>query len=294
MKNNSLLLITALIAIPLFSQNYTPLLDEVDEWHFTTCYFGCHTDVYYTDGDTLVDGKQYKILDGYHYISRTFLLREDIQEKKVYLNLVLNSGNKEYLLYDFSLNVGDSIQMQNPITPFPRDGGFFILDSIVGKPLVNGNIYDFFYFSPSPSNTISTWDAVWVEGVGSLSIVTAPGGDPDFFGVGEVSCFFKGNDLFYTNLEILDECNSVLSAKSKSSMEEMVLFKPNPGTRHYITHAEQIGQVNIFSLQGKKVMSVIPDGKALLTLDLYDLKQGIYFIVVLNSSGEKRVFKVLR
>lgn len=294
MKNNSLLLITALIAIPLFSQNYTPLLDEVDEWHFTTCYFGCHTDVYYTDGDTLVDGKQYKILDGYHYISRTFLLREDIQEKKVYLNLVLNSGNEEYLLYDFSLNVGDSIQMQNPITPFPRDGGFFILDSIVGKPLVNGNIYDFFYFSPSPSNTISTWDAVWVEGVGSLSIVTAPGGDPNFFGVGEVSCFFKGNDLFYTNLEILDECNSVLSAKSKSSMEEMVLFKPNPGTRHYITHAEQIGQVNIFSLQGKKVMSVIPDGKALLTLDLYDLKQGMYFIVVLNSSGEKRVFKVLR
>ena len=62
----------------LFSQDYVPLLDDYNEWQVTNCYFGCLTDVYYTDGDTITDGHHYKILDGYHFISRTILLREDI------------------------------------------------------------------------------------------------------------------------------------------------------------------------------------------------------------------------
>ena len=65
----------------LFSQDYVPLLDDYNEWQVTNCYFGCLTDVYYTDGDTIADGHNYKILDGYHFISRTILLREEILEK---------------------------------------------------------------------------------------------------------------------------------------------------------------------------------------------------------------------
>ena len=91
----------------LFSQDYVPLLDDYNEWQVTNCYFGCLTDVYYTDGDTITDGHNYKILDGYHFISRTILLREDILEKKVFLNFIQATGNTEYLLYDFSLNIDE-------------------------------------------------------------------------------------------------------------------------------------------------------------------------------------------
>lgn len=157
-----------LIGISAFSQSYKPLLDNLNEWHFTTCYFGCQTDVYFTDGDTIVDGNNYKILDGYHYISRTFLLREDVPNKKIYLKIATTGFNEEFLLYDFSLNQGDTFYMQNPISPFPQDGGPFILDSIVERPLVDGNAYKHFYFSPTPDNTISTENAIWIEGVGSL------------------------------------------------------------------------------------------------------------------------------
>ena len=52
----------------LFSQDYVPLLDDYNEWQVTNCYFGCLTDVYYTDGDTITDGHNYKILDGYHLL----------------------------------------------------------------------------------------------------------------------------------------------------------------------------------------------------------------------------------
>ena len=92
--------------IAMFSQEYKPLLDYYNEWHLRYCFVDCSTDIYYTNGDTLVDNKSYKILDGYHYISRTFLLREEVAEQKVYLRLVPPGGDSEYLLYDFSLKVG--------------------------------------------------------------------------------------------------------------------------------------------------------------------------------------------
>lgn len=54
------------------AQEYVPMLNGTNEWKVTNCFFGCITDTYFTDGDTLVDGLNYKILDGYHYISRSF------------------------------------------------------------------------------------------------------------------------------------------------------------------------------------------------------------------------------
>lgn len=294
MKKKCLFLFLALNMLPLFSQEYTPLLDSLDEWHFTSCYFGCLTDVYFTDGDTIVDGKTYKILDGFHYISRTFLLREDIEEKKVFLNLVTPGYNQEYLLYDFSLKVGDTMQMLNPITPFPEDGGFFKLDSIVGRPLVDGKNYDFFYFSPTPSNPSSTWNAVWVEGIGSLSIITAPGGKPDFWEVGELSCFFKDNEIFYSNLEVVEECTSVLSVNNIATLEEVVFSKPTTGSICYLNNAEKITNLEVFSIQGKKVMDFNNDGNKLISLELGSLRAGMYFIVVHGEFGAKRIFKVIK
>ena len=134
----------------IYAQSYKPLLDYYNEWNLRFCFASiCDTDLYYTNGDTIVDGMNYKVLDGYHYISRGFLLREDVAQKKVYLKVILPSSTTDYLLYDFSLAVGDSIDMKNPVTPFPEDAGYFTIDSIVPRPLVDGNNYRHFYFSPS-------------------------------------------------------------------------------------------------------------------------------------------------
>jgi len=73
------------------AQNYKPLLDDTNEWNFTNCYFGCLTDIYYTDGDTLVAGNNFKILDGYHYISRDFLIREELSNQRAYLRKLNNN-----------------------------------------------------------------------------------------------------------------------------------------------------------------------------------------------------------
>ena len=189
------------------SQSYTPLLDTFNEWHFTTCYSGCLTDVYYTDGDTVVNGKTYKILDGFHYISRSFLIREDISNQKVYL--LFDGPNilkSEILLYDFSIQAGDTFLMENPISPFPPNPGNFICDSIISRPLLDGNNYKHFYFHPIDTLQAYSQNAIWIEGIGSLSLINAPGGEPDVNDKGSLSCFFKDGIQFFQNLDSIEVC----------------------------------------------------------------------------------------
>lgn len=204
-----LFIVFEVLLINGFSQGYTPMLDNYNEWKLTSCYFGCVDDKYYTDGDTIVDGYLYKILDGYHYISRTFLLREDIQERKVYMKLAnYNSRPDEFLLYDFSLSVGDSMNIYNPISPFAQDAGLYQLDSINLLPLEDGNNYRHFYLHALDTVQAGRQNAIWVEGAGSLSLINAPGGTPDVNGTGKISCFFKNDQLFYSQLDSTNECST--------------------------------------------------------------------------------------
>ncbi|CAM3407791.1 T9SS type A sorting domain-containing protein [Aequorivita lipolytica] len=277
------------------AQDYTPILDYSNEWHFTTCNFGCYSDIYYTDGDTLVNGKMYKILDGYHYISRTFLLREEVAEKELYFAQIIPGGGiQEYLLYDFSLQVGDTIQMQNPISPFPKNGGFFKLDSIIPKPLVNGQDYDHLYFSPTPSNPFSTGNAVWVEGVGSLSLINAPGGKPDINGVGQLSCYFKNATGFYANLDSIDDCIPTVLDIPSNTLEKVVVSSIYGSGVCLLTNTGKITEATLYNLTGKKIETIINNFEKSISIDLSSYSSGVYLIVVNGIGGTKKTFRVIK
>lgn len=270
-------------------------MDNFNEWHVTNCHYGCLTDIYFTDGDTIVDGLNYKILDGYHYISRTFLLREDLELKKVYLNLVQSSGNREFLLYDFSMAVGDSIDIKNPISPFPENAGYYKVDSIVNKPLVDGNLYKHLYLSPTSSNTISSTPATWIEGIGSLSIINAPGGFPDIDGVGYLTCFFKNGELFYSNEYGTSECEPIIlgnvpdyNALQQATMNTII--KDGKGT---VENARDVELVDVFDLNGKKLMSINAHGIETIDLDFSSFSAGMYLVLARSKELEQKVFKVI-
>lgn len=282
-------------ALPMMAQDYKPILDNKNEWHFTNCNFGCITDVYYTDGDTLVDGKTYKILDGYHFISRSFLLREEVAEKKLYfLRIRAGGGLEEYLLYDFNLQVGDSIDMKNPITPFPQDGGYFKLDSIVPRPLIDGNNYDHFYFSPSQSNTSSTHNAVWIEGAGSLSLINAPGGKPDINGVGALSCMFKNRDLFYSNLDSISGCSPVYMDVKRNNLERVKIIKASNSHTFVLHNIQFVSEISIFTLTGKQLKNIRHNFDEKLTINFETYSEGVYIILLKGVDGALKTFKVLK
>ena len=173
----------------------------------TSCNNGCITDVYYTDGDTSFNNYNYKILNGFHYISKTFWIRENIQEQKIYMSYE-NPGfeRREVLLYDFSLELGDTITLTNPISPFSTNPSDFSVDSI--EFILLNNDYHKKITLSSINNTINE-SPIWIEGIGSLSMINAPGGTPDINGAGKLSCYFKNNTLITFNWIQFLSCNSI-------------------------------------------------------------------------------------
>lgn len=274
----------------LRAQAYEPLLNELNEWHFTTCFSGCNTSVYFTDGDTIVGGDSYKILDGYHYISRTFLLREDVPNKLVYLAKVNPVKTDLFLLYDFAKQEGDTMTLFNPNSPFMEEPGLFQLDSIRLKPLVNGD-YRHFYWSPDPSNTMSTDHPVWVEGVGSLSLINVAGGEADYNGVGELSCFFKDNNSFYSNLDSIAFCEPThFLSLDENTLTEISLF-PNPFADQITISSEQEELIQVFTPNGKLVFEQkLLNGSTVIKTDF--LASGIYFLKTSCSNNLQRLVKL--
>lgn len=270
------------------TQSYKPLLDDFNEWHFTTCFSGCNTVVYYTDGDTLVGGFMYKILDGYHYTSRTVLLREDVPNREVYLSQILPDKIKSFLLYDFKKQEGDSMELFNPISPFIENTGYFKLDSIRLKPLEDGNAYRHFYWSPMPGNTTYNSHPVWVEGVGSISLVNASSGQPDFNGNGQLNCFFKNSTAFYVDLDSIDSCEPVyvLGMTELGKLDSEWTLYPNPVSNELKLSAQFPGQTyQILNLQGVEVCKGTIDNDGAVRVE--SLSNGQYFLKVSGQNPRK-------
>lgn len=279
------------------AQLYQPLLKEANEWHLTNCYTGCFTDIYVAADDTLIKGKAYKILDGYHYISREFLLREEIASRKVYFLFIKNGKPEaEILLYDFSISVGDSMRFFNPISPFPSDPGYFTLDSIKPLPLNDGSITKKFYWSANDTIRAGVTNAVWIEGSGSQSLINAPGGFPDINQVGKISCHFKTGVLAYTDLDSINECADTYNlGKIELGINEtqFSLF-PNPvSSELQIKNAEEISAIEIFHPDGRLIFKTrVNKPQNHLLLDLSLIPSSVLIIHIINSTGESHYQKI--
>ena len=276
-------------------QEYTPLLDTYNQWSLRYCYSGCSTDIYYTNGDTIVDAMNFKVLDGYHFISRGFLLREDVTEKKVYLKTILPSGIRDYLLYDFSLEVGDSIDIKNPASPFIEDAGYYKVDAITLLPLVDSNLYRHFYLSPAASNKISENDAIWVEGVGSLSLINAPGGDPNVNSVGRVACTFKDGVSFYGDLDIIEDCEDIILniPLNQIPTNNSKVISSGIINEFFVINIEPFITLDVYNLKGQLLQHINLNHQNTLPLNLSSYKTSMYLVVLKSQDTAHQVLKVL-
>ena len=287
MKNKTILYLTIFLFYNFYvnSQEYHQLLDHESEWHLTSCSSTCINDVYYTNGDTTYNGYQYKILNGYHYISRTFWLREDVSEKHIFLSYDNGKSRIEVLLYDFSLQIGDTILLSNPITPFPSNGGFYKVDSIVSKNLLDNKSHKFFYLSPTDSNQSSDELPVWIEGIGGLTLINGPGGTPDINRVGKISCYFNDGFLSYSQLDSLDRC----TVKYVTGLKEIQRHSNSiyPTIFESILRLEDVSEVSevvIYSLRGEEVYRRKLNHQSYENLELSHLEKGFYVIRLYDNN----------
>jgi hypothetical protein len=181
---------------------YIPLLDTNKIWVESMLYeFGFINvlDKYIsTSSDILIKNDTvYTILfqDGSIFTT----LREDTLEQKVYQrDYYYTSWGNEILLYDFSLQVGDTFY-------YPYNNyGFIKVDSIKYKYFF-GRIRKVLYFH-NPDFTPPTW----VEGIGSLSGILEAWTSYGLIGMGgvELNCMYQNNELLYqSNLASVYGCH---------------------------------------------------------------------------------------
>lgn len=279
-----LLFLLLLVGHSALGQSYIPMLGNLSQWRAVTCNNGCGTDDYHASGDTLVDGLHYQILDGFHYIQRNFLIREDVLERKVYLKtLVAHTLLDEYPLYDFSLEDGDTTDVYNPISPLPEDGGKFVLDSIVSRALEDGDHRFFYLHAVNPILSQSS-NTVWVEGVGSLTLINSPGAEPT--PSGHLGCAFHDGVLRYAKLDSISGC----STASIESETLIPVFRLNPNAfqdafRLQCPALTGTIDLKIFSIDGRLIFSDSSFDSESTTIVSQDFPKGLLIINGETNNG---------
>lgn len=277
------------------SQSYIKLINNFSEWHVTTCNSGCLTDKYYTIGDTLINNLHYAFLDQYHY-NKNFVIREDTLERKVYMRLLSQPSNaKDYLLYDFSLQVSDTTSIQNPSSPYPVQAGEFILDSIILKPLLNQN-HRYFYFHALDTVMANTKNTIWVEGIGSLCLINTPGAMPQINGVGQVSCFFSNGVQYYQNLDSISNCSMIypVGLKELSANATFKLLQ-NFDSKTLIIHSDQMDpfSLELFAIDGTCELSQEHISSKSYDINLKGFSEGFLILKITDHYGRSTAYKIL-
>lgn len=275
------------------AQAYVPMLNHESEWHVTTCNSGCITDKYYTIGDTLINGNHYHFLDKYHY-NKNFVIREDTTSRKIYMRLLADPPPaKDYLLYDFSLHVGDTTSVQNPGSPYPQFAGTFKVDSIVSKPLIHGN-RRYFYLHAYDTLVANTKTTIWVEGIGSLCLINTPGAMPQINGVGHLSCYFNNNINEYSQLDSISNCISIYPVgikELKTSNNYIVSQNFDANTVQIISKQDDIEHIHIYSTDGKTEYQN-SNLKENSLININSFSKGLLLLKIENKAGNYYTYKI--
>jgi hypothetical protein len=255
-----------------------------------------HEYQYFINGDTLFNSQLYHKIyktdslvvwnttSGFagaqnFYNVLSFGLREDSNEH-VFISNLLDSI--EILLYDFNMNVGDtihtSISSENLVTG---------IDSIlIGTNYRKKYLLHNFSWNPSDSLFI-------IEGIGA-STGLSNFIEPFFESGGMLDCFIESNAILWSN-NIVSNCVLVLSSESLINAEVQIKVSPNPFTFSTLltTNREfENADVKLYNMFGEQVRQFKLTSNSLV-IDRNNLVSGIYFLEIDGTRGNKITRKLL-
>ena len=200
MKNIRFITSIALIlgGMTMKAQEYHPIVEDGKQWNVLFSYpwnppepQHKYTDIYKIEGDTLVDGMSYKVM----YATRNEDLTgwncwgfiRETEDGQVFSRRP--STSDEQLLYDFSMEVGDTIFMyeeHNEYMVVVEKGEILVNEEprqqiVLEYPFGNGE------------------QEVWIEGIGSLYGIINSGSLFLMGGSTDLLCYYEDGDLIWQN-----------------------------------------------------------------------------------------------
>lgn len=247
---------------------------RVDYYDYSNpnCQWGPCAQYYYTLGkDTLIGSYLYKSVIPRGSGGLGGFIRQDISMKKVYVRV---SDSTEKLLYDFTLNKGDTLQ--------PNNINVWSLDTIVvnsvDSVLINGQYRKRWVLSPPIFNDTT----MLIEGIGSNRGLFESIIKSGFEEWAELVCFEQnGKKIFPDTLG--DTCQLLMGIPMAKRQEENngVKIYPNPINQNAIVEFENLKKesayIQIFNFLGQEVYRIFTVNNKVV-LNNEDYRKGVYLI----------------
>ena len=254
MKNLSFIALIALMmmgGMTMKAQDYHPIVEDGKQWNVLFTYPWSppepphkYTDIYKIEGDTLLDGVSYKMM----YTTRNEdltgwnlwgFLRET-EDGQVFSRRP--STSDEQLLYDFSMEVGDTIFMyeeHNEYMVVVEKGEILVNEEprqqiVLEYPFGNGE------------------QEVWIEGIGSLYGIINSGSLFLMGGSTDLLCYYEDGDLIWQNTTLgYNECYIVTGQQGVLEVSPTTLTFNEPAVPQVFTisnrtsNAVTISSINV-------------------------------------------------
>lgn len=283
----------------LKGQGYIPLLDTAKQWYIIqTSYAYGGAPSYRTtgeleilSGDTIINSILYKKIIINHYEMPVFLptglvgfVREDTLEKKVYFkpSFQFSQDTVERLLYDFSAEIGDSIEI---FGLFSKPEGYieniYIIESLDSITLLNNEKRKVWNLIQHPESGLG-WTDQWIEGIGSKQGLIFP----CYYEVStngetyDLLCFYDDATNLYIH-PLYDTCHVEWTSNILELTKPKAIIYPNPADDKLILSMSDIyesrGSIQIIDIYGKIVFKDEFSEKNHEIL-LSNLSSGLYII----------------
>ncbi len=307
MKSKTLVLVILFLSVFQTgkSQHAFPSFADSAKWSVLSCNYGigvvCNTFIYQYAYDTTFCGHLYSKIN----ITATgpaAYIRSD--NSHVYLRTTNTCFGREYLMYDFSMNVGDTVYLAYQLwNDHPDDTTRFVLDSsnTINFHGVNRRIC-YVRYEPDP-DLWPGWfgrNMTWIEGIGSM--------ENPFFPLACIQdyCESSWRLLCYDSLGVQLYQDTVFNtcdtAYTELGISEQIIGNqlnvfPNPFDDQLTLSVDQatFSEICIYNGFGKCVFAIKwnKEGRVLIN-DIHKLPSGIYFIKAQTDKGHltKKIVKI--
>ena len=192
-------------------------------------------------------------------------IRQDTAERKVYI--VPRYQTSEQLLYDFNLQVGDTIEGYLH-RPFPYTNFRNTVQSI--DSVLVGDTYR------KRWNINEGYGIYFVEGIGSSYGLIQPLPTALDFEDYYLTCFRQDDIPLFP--ETITDCETITPVHYPVFRSNPVKIFPNPSGGKFILEAEMAISVEIYNAFDMKVLTIFPaDLQNSIEIDLTGFPKGIYF-----------------
>lgn len=282
------------INLTLFAQQVFPSYSDGAKWNVYECFWlDCHTRQYNYQYDTVFCGQNYSKMNFYDYNQIGYFRSDSL---KTYFRKTSNCSDKEYLIYDYSLTVGDTAFVGFNLNLFnEKDTSEFVLESIDTVSFF-GVDRQRFKMKYDPSN--QGWfgrSMYWINGIGS-----------EIHPFYSFNCLMDGCEqsfqlLCYDSLSIQlfqspITTNCITTILGITDLESEISIAPNPFVDEITISVQNssIFQINIFSSVGTKIKEYSIDYKDVLDIETTDLLPGSYFVEIKTNNGisVQRILKI--